>query len=203
MSTKALHLDPAWLRQKYETEGLSTYDIGKIVGRDPKSIHRKLIDFGIPTRPRGLNLRDEDNFMRRPGAINPFKGRRHSAETRAVLSKKASVPKPHIRGERNGMAGRTGESNPNFKDGSSPERQRLYANAEWKAFLRRIYARDLYRCTRCGSPKKGRRSLHAHHIKPWAGNPTLRFDESNVVTLCRKCHEWVHSTLNINRELLV
>ncbi len=219
MNTKPQHLDPAWLRQKYEVEGLSTYDIGRIVGRDPKGVYVQLVKFGITTRPRGLNLKGEDrshqcgphsnlgrfgndNFMAQPGAVNPFLGRKHSAETRAILSDKASVPKPYLRGKANGMAGRTGETNPNFKDGSSPERQRLYANAEWKALIRRIYARDGYSCVCCGSAKKGPRELHAHHKKPWAGNPALRFDESNIITLCRECHNWVHSTLNTDRDFL-
>lgn len=198
----SLHLDPDWLRQKYEVEGLSTYDIGAIVGRDPKRVYQKLIDFGIPTRPRGLNLKGEDCHMKRAGAVNPFLGKKHSDETRKTLSEKASVAKPYLRGRRNGMSGRTGESNPNFKDGSSPERQRQYASAQWKVLIRSVYARDGYRCRRCNAPKKGQRGLHAHHVKPWAGNPQLRFDASNLITLCRACHEWVHSTQNTSGELL-
>lgn len=218
MNTKPKHLDPVWLRQKYEVEGLSTYDIGKIVGRDPTRVYDKLIDFGIPTRPRGLNLskkagrhsqsgpdsnlgrNGQHNYMKQPNVVNPFLGKHHSEATKKILSQKASVPKPYLRGELNGMSGRTGQSNPNYKDGSAPERQCAYVSAKWKKVLRRIYARDQGICKRCNLAKHGYRAMHAHHIHPWAGNPDLRFDESNIVTLCRECHRWVHSPLNLNRE---
>jgi thymidylate synthase (FAD) len=100
------------------------------------------------------------------------------------------------------MHGRTGALNPRFVDGSSPERQRLYAQGEGRSFIAAALARDGYRCRRCDAPKAGCRSLHVHHIKPWAGNEALRFDSKNVVTLCRTCHSWVHSRANVEREFL-
>src|SRR5512140_1558019 len=128
---KSMHLDRDWLYQKYAVEGLSTYDIAKLVHRDPKRVYEKLIDFGIPTRPRGLNLKGGDNYMSQPGAIDPFTGHKHTKETREILSAKASRPKPYLRGKRNGMSSRTGKSNPNYKDGSTPERQRVYSTRQW------------------------------------------------------------------------
>jgi hypothetical protein len=105
-------------------------------------------------------------------------------------------------GEANPMHGKTGAANPRYVDGSSPERQRMYAQGVGRAFLRAIYARDSYRCVRCGAGKTAPRSLHAHHIAPWADNPALRFDANNAVTLCRPCHHWVHSNANSAREFL-
>ena len=198
---KSSHLDPDWLRQHYLEKGLSTYEIGVLVGRDQKRIYEKLRDFGIPTRPRGLNLSGADNYMKSDNPP-PMLGKRHSEATRKQLSEKSSIQKPWLRGQANGMAGRKGEANPNYKDGSSPERQRLYATAEHKAFLRSIYERDGFKCARCGAAKKGLRSLHAHHLRPWAGNAALRFDPANLITLCRKCHEWVHSLQNVAGEYL-
>lgn len=198
---KPPHLDRDWLSKKYTDEGLSTYDIAKIVKRDPKRIYEKLRDFGIPTRPRGENLKGADNFMQ-SGKPNPFAGHSHTAETRAVLSEKASVPKPYLRGARNGMFGRTGLSNPHFIDGSSPERQRLYASSKWHEIIRFVYQRDGSKCRRCGESKKGKRGLHTHHIKSWDSNKALRFDPSNIVTLCRKCHEWIHSKKNTTGDFL-
>jgi hypothetical protein len=202
MKTKSPHLERDWLYQKYVVENLSTYDIGKLVSRDPKRVYEKLIDFGIPTRPRGHNLANGDSYMSQPNAVNPFQGKTHSEETRKTLSEKASIKKPWLRGKANGMSGRTGESNPNFKDGSAPERQRLYASGDWKELVRAVYKRDNYHCARCGSPHTGTRSLCAHHVKPWAGNPALRFDMDNLITLCRLCHHWVHSKENAAREYL-
>lgn len=105
-------------------------------------------------------------------------------------------------GSDNPMFGRTGNRNPRYVDGSSPERQRAYVQSLGREFLKAVYARDSYRCRRCGAPKSGPRSIHAHHIKPWAGNPSLRFDITNAVTLCRPCHSWVHSRSNASREWL-
>lgn len=121
--------------------------------------------------------------------------RRSTAEARALK-------KWGLSGEANGMHGRTGSLNPRYIDGSSPERQRAYVQGAGKAFLKSILARDDYRCRRCGKPDPGRRGLHVHHIASWAGNEALRFDPSNVLTLCRDCHHWVHSRANTSREFL-
>jgi hypothetical protein len=119
--------------------------------------------------------------------LNPFYGRRHSEATKRTISEKASVPKPWIRGERNGMSGRTGASNPNWRGGSSPERQRLYAGSEWRRLRRIVIARDRV-CTTCGNDE----SRHLHHVKAWATHPELRFDPDNVTLLCRPCHHDAH-----------
>ena len=43
---------------------------------------------------------------------------------------------------------------------------------------------------------------HAHHIKPWMDHPELRYDYSNVISLCHRCHLWVHSLKNTDGEYL-
>lgn len=116
-------------------------------------------------------------------------GRRHSAETRAIMSAKASRPRPWLRGERNGMSGRTGALNPGWKGGGSPERQRLYASAQWRALRRRLRRRAAGMCEVCGSTDE----LHAHHIKPWASHPDLRLDLDNLMLLCAPCHRAEHA----------
>lgn len=162
----------------------------------PCGCGRTFSPVGSRGRPRrfyspGCSLR-ANNYMRQPGAVNPFKGRQHTDETRAVLSEKARVPKPWLRAERNGMYGRKGPLNPRYVDGSSPERQRAYASAEWRRVSAHVRERDGYRCSRCGAEKNGSRSLHIHHVEPWAGNAGLRFDPDNLVTLCATCHRDEH-----------
>jgi len=61
-----------------------------------------------------------------------------------------------------------------------------------------VFKRDNYTCQHCGSGKVGGRKLHTHHIKPFATHPDLRFEMSNLITLCDKCHAWVHSNLNVD-----
>lgn len=94
------------------------------------------------------------------------------------------------------------EQNVAWKGGVTPERQRLYKAGNWCAIVQAIYARDGFTCQRCGSPKNGPKSLHAHHLEAWADNVALRFDPSNLITLCRKCHTWVHSRQNTEHEYL-
>lgn len=107
-----------------------------------------------------------------------------------------------VSGEDNPMFGKLGVANPHYIDGSSPERQRLYVQASGREFLKAIYKRDGYRCIKCSAPNTGPRTLHAHHIRPWAGNPALRFDLANAVTLCRTCHHWIHSRENTAKDFL-
>lgn len=199
---KSPHLDAAWLRARYEAEGLTTYEIAAMVGRNPKTIWLVLRQHGIPTRPRGANLRTggRDNYWNVPGREGSFKGQTHSAEALRKMSAHASKPRPHLRGKANGMHGRSGALNPRYVDGSSPERQRAYVSSVWREIMRQVYARDEYTCQRCGAGKTGKRTLHAHHIEPWAGNPSLRFAVENIVTLCGTCHRWVHSRANVEGE---
>jgi thymidylate synthase (FAD) len=123
--------------------------------------------------------------------------KKHGIKARSV-SQARKIKYWGAAGKANPMFGKYGNQNPNFVDGSSPDRQRSYAQHEGREFLKRIYKRDNYQCRRCAAPKAGPKSLHAHHIIPWAGNVELRFSEANAVTLCRKCHSWVHSKKNIN-----
>lgn len=114
-------------------------------------------------------------------------GRKHSDETKALISEKASVPKPWLRGERNGMSGRTGASNPNWKGGATPERQALYASTEWREVARAVKRRD-GGCVDCGSAAE----LHVHHVLSFAEYPELRLEPTNLQTLCRSCHYEKH-----------
>jgi len=127
--------------------------------------------------------------------------KKHGIPRRSVSAAR-SIKHWGASGQANPMHGKTGPANPRFVDGSSPERQRLYAQSVGRTFVKSVMERDGFRCRRCGAPKGKPKSLHVHHIKPWAGNPELRFDAGNAVTLCRSCHSWVHSRNNIEREFL-
>ena len=60
------------------------------------------------------------------------------------------------------------------------------AVAAWRT---EVMARDNYTCQLCG--ERGKR-LSAHHVKPWITHPERRFDTSNGITLCAKCHREQH-----------
>lgn len=60
----------------------------------------------------------------------------------------------------------------------------------YKEWRQKVLRRDGYKCGMCNSKKR----LHTHHIQTWASCPSLRFVESNGITLCSDCHGRV--TLN-------
>lgn len=127
--------------------------------------------------------------------------KKHGIPTRTMAEVRAAK---HwgVTGPANPMFGKFGPASPNYVDGSAPERQRLYSSGHGKEFRAAVLARDGYRCRRCSAPKTGPKSLHVHHIKPWAGNPALRLDAGNAATLCAKCHRWVHGKGNTTKEWL-
>ena len=83
---------------------------------------------------------------------------------------------------------RSGTRSNAFKDGKSMLRDRARMSPRLKTWRDSVYKRDCYRCRKCGA--KG--ALHAHHIKPWASHPELRFDVANGLTLCLPCHGAEH-----------
>ena len=51
---------------------------------------------------------------------------------------------------------------------------------------------DNYQCQRCGVSIKNA-ELHCHHITGVMQNPIESADVDNTITLCKKCHSFVHS----------
>jgi hypothetical protein len=96
-----------------------------------------------------------------------------------------------------------GSNNPAWKGGVTPERQRLYKTPEWRRLVSDVIRRDAGKCQRCGSGKTSGKTLHAHHIAPWADAPSLRTEMTNLVTLCTQCHLWVHSRGNQDSQFLL
>lgn len=105
------------------------------------------------------------------------------------------------KGDKNPMFGKTGEENPQWKGGVTPERQRFYSSMEWRALIPVIFKRDDNKCRRCGKQHETKRDLHIHHIIPFKFKE-FRTVEDNLMLLCQKCHGWVHSKKNINKEYL-
>jgi len=79
----------------------------------------------------------------------------------------------------------------NWKGGISPINQVVRNCLQMKYWRISVFERDGYTCQIC-STKGG--VLNAHHIKKFSNFPDLRFDISNGMTLCKKCHINIHST---------
>jgi len=55
-----------------------------------------------------------------------------------------------------------------------------------------VFERDDYTCQRCGK-NINEFQMHCHHIDPISQNPIESADIDNCMTLCKECHEDVHS----------
>ena len=91
------------------------------------------------------------------------------------------------------MYGRVGVLSPRWRGGTTPLRQKLYARGIWKKKIQEVFKRDNYSCKDCGYKKETDKKLIIHHVKTWAEYPKLRFENSNLVTLCEECHWKRHS----------
>ena len=126
--------------------------------------------------------------------------KKHKIKTRTI-SEARIVKHWGITGEQNGMFGRTGIENPNWKGGICPERQALYASQKWKKTIKKLWKRDKATCQKCNWMPSKHGKLHAHHILGF-GAQNLRTNLRNLVLLCKKCHSFVHSKANIQRQFL-
>jgi hypothetical protein len=123
-------------------------------------------------------------FWRKPCAIkkgdNKFcskscyftwqKGRKRSAE----FCEKCRQTPPHKR--------------PNWKGGITPINLKIRSSWEFRKWKASVYERDHWTCRKCGAKKSDHIKIEAHHVKPFATFPELRFLIDNGLTLCKKCH---------------
>jgi 5-methylcytosine-specific restriction endonuclease McrA len=114
----------------------------------------------------------------RKGKSNGRLGKKHSAETRTRISQVTRERTPR------------GEQCHSYKDGKFVERMGQRYTLEYKRWRFDVYLRDNFTCQMCGDKRGG--NLQAHHIKPFADYPDLRFEVSNGITLCKKCHNQLH-----------
>ena len=82
-----------------------------------------------------------------------------------------------------------GEDHPNYRN-DARRRTRGGPHHRW---VNAVISRDRATCQECGATDV---ELHAHHIKPYRDFPEFRFDVSNGITLCFKCHWALHTALN-------
>lgn len=64
--------------------------------------------------------------------------------------------------------------------------KRNYNDPAYEQFRKDVLKRDKFKCKMPNCSCKS--SLQVHHIKKWASAGALRYDPSNGITLCRKCH---------------
>jgi len=90
-----------------------------------------------------------------------------------------------------------GENNPNWKGGLYSRPLNGCKGSTYRNWRKDVFKRDDFTCQMC---EQVGGKLHAHHIKSWIKHPKLRFDVTNGLTLCEKCHKNLHSLYSrINR----
>lgn len=71
--------------------------------------------------------------------------------------------------------------------------RRLYYTARWSSLRSSVLTRDGYACQRCGCLCIGRypaaNSPVCDHIRPHRGVEARFWDEGNLQTLCKGCHD--------------
>ncbi len=69
--------------------------------------------------------------------------------------------------------------------------RKWYSLARWKRLRQAVFLRDLYTCQRqaCGRIEGNTSLLVADHRTPHRGDPALFWDEANLQTLCKDCHD--------------
>jgi len=90
---------------------------------------------------------------------------------------------------------RSGAASNFWKGGVSNDRENI---GRWTTqAARRVHERFDFRCAICNS----KRRLHAHHVDPVWHNAERARDESNLLTLCARCHDAIQAN-NLELELL-
>ena len=91
---------------------------------------------------------------------------------------------------------KTGKYHWNYKGGITSENHIIRNSIQMENWRTKVFKRDGYICQICGQLGG---KLNAHHIEPFAKFPELRFEVSNGMTLCNKCHINEHRRLNSER----
>lgn len=76
-----------------------------------------------------------------------------------------------------------GDSNPNWQGGKTKYPGRGNGR-DYKRLRDQVFQRDEFHCRECGSDV----DLEIHHVKSWGKHPKLRYEPTNCLTVCRKCH---------------
>ena len=200
---EALGFTKDWLIDQYIVRKKDANQIGREIGRDGHSVLNWMVGYGIQTRPRG-GLTLPHSFKK--GQVNPFKGKKHSQETKDKLSAIAIADGrlPWGKGNEPYWRGVTGDKHPSFKGGLTPERQSVYSSREWVDAVKIVWVRDNATCQCCGkhrNTEKNRVSFHVHHIVSFQVKE-LQTEPSNLVLLCKDCHKFVHSKKNVNKQFI-
>ena len=82
---------------------------------------------------------------------------------------------------------------PTFNKIKYPKGYKIASSREVNPVLRQlVFERDDWLCQKCGA----KQSLHCHHIFPAKQNPFSQNDPDICITLCKKCHNFIHTQID-------
>jgi 5-methylcytosine-specific restriction endonuclease McrA len=82
---------------------------------------------------------------------------------------------------------------PTYDQNKYPKGFKKATSREVVPLLRQlVLERDNYICQKCGATTETAQ-LHVHHEKSYTLNKIMANDPDNCITLCKKCHKWIHS----------
>lgn len=128
--------------------------------------------------------------------------KKHKIKARSISEAVALKPPPILWGKDNPAFGKCGPLDKSWKGGLIPERYAFYSSAEWSELIKIVWKLYNNECDRCKENDNKSKGMHIHHIVPFEVKE-LRAVIENLVLLCRKCHEFVHSKKNINKEYIL
>ena len=71
------------------------------------------------------------------------------------------------------------------------DKTKFRGSSTWKHKRAEILARDKNQCVICG----GTEQLQVHHIYRLDTHPTLKLENSNLISLCKTCHNKAHNNV--------
>lgn len=78
----------------------------------------------------------------------------------------------------------------------------FYETSKWKRKRQQILKRDGYRCVECARYGKIRGADEVHHIKHYDEFQELAFVDSNLVSLCKACHNAQHKEKGMHKNFV-
>ncbi|MBN2263075.1 MAG: HNH endonuclease [Prolixibacteraceae bacterium] len=171
------------LKTLYIDKELSLEKVGKLLGVSPTTIYRRLKKHNIKIRNSGeLNKGKPSGASGKTWKLSEKARNNHRL---SLIGKKQSLRHRINQGlARRGLLAK--EKNPNWRGGITKQNDIVRKSFDYRMWRNLVFERDNYTCQICG--KKGG-ILHAHHIKPFAYYPELRFLVDNGETLCVDCHK--------------
>lgn len=165
-----------------------------------KTLGRKFTEDVLKKRSESLKIAHKNKKWGFKNGENncDWTGKKHKQETkdkiRAAILGKNPMHNPDVVKKRSETLIKNKtfakENSNNWQGGITPINMSIRSSTDYMNWRKDVFVRDNYTCMECGnrSKKDNPVILEAHHIKPFATHPELRFDINNGITLCRACH---------------